>query len=281
MLNFEGSWRFDSPGPIASGVEAAFSDLISRICGQGSRKANLEHFKYYFAGAAGLSFYPSSNEYFAEGDLANLMTQAATNAPLFIDAFYSACEELRSEHPDMALPDTARINLVLAEHKAGYEIQVPNLVATRHQEPIPVPERAPSLDAQGRVLIEDALRASEKALAEGQGRRAVQELLWLLETISTAFRGTNIADGSIQGRYFNKIIGELRHNSRGSHQEQILNWMMTLHGFLSSPTGGGIRHGVDLAEGMAVQLNEARLYCNLIRSYIIYLIAEHERFKSI
>ena len=44
--------------------------------------------------------------------------------------------------------------------------------------------------------------------------------------------------------------------------------MMTLHGYLSSPTGGGIRHGVDLREGLALQLDEAQLYCNLIRSYL-------------
>lgn len=36
-------------------------------------------------------------------------------------------------------------------------------------------------------------------------------------------------------------------------------------------TGGGVRHGVDLREGVALQINEARLYCNLIRSYILSL----------
>lgn len=53
--------------------------------------------------------------------------------------------------------------------------------------------------------------------------------------------------------------------------------MLGLHGYLSSPTGGGVRHGVDLNEGVALELNEARLCCNLIKSYIGYLIAEHER----
>lgn len=104
----------------------------------------------------------------------------------------------------------------------------------------------------------------------------MQEVLWLLETISTAFRNPEIFDGTIQGRYFNKIIGELRQRGRG-HQEQILQWMMTLHGYLSSPTGGGVRHGIDLKEGLALHIDEARLYCNLIRSYLNFLIAEHER----
>lgn len=62
--------------------------------------------------------------------------------------------------------------------------------------------------------------------------------------------------------------------------EHILGWIMTLHGYLSSPTGGGIRHGLDLREGLAVQAGEARLYCNLIRSYITFLIGEHERLMA-
>ena len=128
--------------------------------------------------------------------------------------------------------------------------------------------------------IESALAAADKALVEGKGRQAVQELLWLLETIATAFRGAPTADGSVHGRYFNKIIGELREARRGNQQDQILGWMMTLHGFLSSPTGGGIRHGLDLTDGSPVQINEARVYCNLIRSYITYLITEHERLRA-
>jgi hypothetical protein len=209
-------------------------------------------------------------------DLERLIPEAATNAPRFIDAFYSPCEQLRVSYPDMALPDVALMNRILAENSAGYEIQAPDLIARLHTS-VPIPQPPPSLDAQAQALIEAALQASDRALAEGSGRQAVQELLWLLETIATAFRGITTTGGTIQGRYFSKIIAELRAERRGSHQEQIMTWMMTLHGFLSSPTGGGIRHGLDMAEGVAVQLNEARLYCNLIRSYLTFLMAEHER----
>jgi hypothetical protein len=80
----------------------------------------------------------------------------------------------------------------------------------------------------------------------------------------------------VQGSYVNKIVADLRLMGRGKNLEQILGWVMTLHGFLSAPGGGGIRHGVDLKEGAAIQANEAQLYCNLIRSYISFLIAEHE-----
>jgi hypothetical protein len=280
MLVFDNRWRFDSPGPIERGVVGDFLDLINRISGQGQRKAILEHFKSSFAAAAGNPYHVSSNESWAASDLDRVMDEAAANGPLFINAFYTACEQLRQRSPDMALPEAARINRILTDHGAGYQIDPPNLIATRTHNPIIVPEQAPSLDAQAHVLIETALQASERALAEGKGRQAVQEVLWLLETVSTAFRSDDILDGSIQGRYFNRIIGELKSRGRGGHQDQILQWMMTLHGYLSSPTGGGVRHGVDLRDGIALQPNEARLYCNLIRSYITFLIGEHERLSG-
>lgn len=278
MLKLEKSWRFDSPGPIPQAVINAFSEFINRISGQGNKHSILETFKSHFANAAGAPHYVSSNERWAQSDLDGLMVQAAANAPLFIDAFCGACHQLTDGDSDIAVPDAGRVNAVLAEHGAGYEIRGQSLVQTGKLELILVPERPPSLDAQAQEMIEKALRASEGALAQGQGRQAVQEVLWVLETISTAFRGTG--DGSVQGRYFSKIIGELRRSNRGSHQEQILTWMATLYGFLSSPSGGGIRHGIDLTEGAAVQLNEARLYCNLVRSYIAYLIAEHGRLST-
>ena len=279
MLQFDSRWRFDSPGPIEPAIEAAFLDLINRICGQGIRKGILEHFKSHFSAAAGVPHHVSSDSSWAASDLEQVMGQAAENAPLFIDAFYSACEQLRLQNPEMGLPDVGRLNRVLADAGAGYQIDPPNLVATRAHIPIAVPERPINLEKQAQELITQALEASERALSEGNGRQAIQEVLWLLESISTAFRSPDILDGSIQGRYFNKIIGELRSRRRG-HREQILGWMMTLHGYLSSPTGGGVRHGVDVREGVALQIHEARLYCNLIRSYLTFLMAEHERLRK-
>ncbi len=279
MLHFEGAWRFDSPGPIPDGVVHAFGDLISKIAAQGSRRTLLEHFKGYFAGAAGVPHYSSSSSSWAESDLQQLIEQAAENAPLFIEAFYNACEELRMHNPGMGLPDVGRINRILAENGAGYEIQPPNLVVTGQHRSIAVPERTVSLTAQAQEIIQRSLQDSDRLLAEGRNRHAVQEILWLLETVTTAFRGISTEDGTVQGSYFNKIVVDLRAMGRGKSLDQILGWMMALHGYLSAPKGGGIRHGVDLKEGVAVQANEARLYCNLIRSYITFLVTEHERLS--
>jgi hypothetical protein len=279
MLHFEGAWRFDSPGPIPAAVVNACSDLINKIVVQGDRRQLLEHFKSYFSGAAGTPHYPSSDSGWAATDLAHLMDEAAQNAPLFIEAFHNACAALSQSHPEIGLPDVPRVNRILIENEAGYQIELPNLIATKTQSRIAVPDKPLSLDAQAQEIVQTSIQASDKLLAEGQNRQAVQEVLWLLETVATGFRGVELKDGSVQGKYFNKIIAEMRAGNRGKNVHQILGWMQTLHGFLSSPTGGGIRHGVDLKEGIAVQAGEARLLCNLIKSYIGFLIAEHERLN--
>ena len=84
----------------------------------------------------------------------------------------------------------------------------------------------------------------------------------------------------MEGKYFNKIVGDLRRHNQGTTFDQVLEWIAKLHGYLSSPTGGGIRHGTDLKVGIATTAGEARLFCNLIRSYISFLLAEHERLSK-
>ena len=278
MLQFEGKWRYDSPAPAAGELVWEFRRLIDRIGAQGSRKEVFEHFKHHFASSVGSTSFLSSNESWASTDLDILMEQASENAPLFIEAFFCACEELEKSHPNIEMPGVGRINRILSDFDAGFQIEPPKLVATRTHVSITVPEEAPSLDSHAKTAIENSLEESERLLGEGNARQAVQEVLWLLETFSTAFRSEKVLDGDIQGRYFNKIVEELRREGE-SHQKQILQWMMNLHGYLSSPTGGGVRHGVDLNEGRELEIDEARLYCNLIRSYLTFLIAEHERLQ--
>ena len=138
-------------------------------------------------------------------------------------------------------------------------------------------ENRPSLDEEAQDVIQSSLKQSEDYLTSGQYRQAVQEILWLLESVSTLFQGIAVGDGTLQGKYFNKIADDLRKRQKGTTFEQVLNWATTMHGYLSSPTGGGVRHGAQLKAGVAMQENEARLFCNLIRSYIMFLLAEHDR----
>src|SRR5271166_1704224 len=104
MLQFDKSWRFDSPGPIPGGVVNAFSELIAKIvAGQENKWGVLERFKRHFADAAGIPSSSSSSASWAQTDLQRYMGLAADNAPLFIDAFFSACQELDAQ--SVAVPD--------------------------------------------------------------------------------------------------------------------------------------------------------------------------------
>jgi hypothetical protein len=268
MLKFKGSWRYEAPAGIPSEVVRDVLQLIGKVAAQGDRQDLLEHFKAYFAEAIGATPSRSSSASWAETDLQEYMWKAAKNAPLFIEAFYDGCEALR-QNADIVPPDVKIINRVLSEHKVDFEIRPPNLIFRAGQlETVPIVEKLLSVDDRVNERIQGSLSESEKLLSEGRARLAVQEILWLLETVSTAFQGLGTGTGTVQGKYFNKIIGDLRKNNQGTTLDQVLNWMTTLHGYLSSPTGGGIRHGTHLKTGVETQPHEARLFCNLIRSYI-------------
>ena len=291
MLEFDSSWRFDSPGALNPRAVSRFRELIDTIGGQQGRWRILEHFKRRFARAAKSDYARSSDEDWASSDLDDHMCAAAENAPLFIEAFYAGCSTLKQGRrwdENITVPKLDRANRILHEEDTGYQVEPPRivggreqiasarLVATREHVVIPVPEKPPSLEAQARAVINEALQASDKFLNERSGRHAVQEVLWLLESVSTAFQGKEVQNKRIDGEYFNKIVKNLRHHG-GEHQPTILMWMTTLHGYFSSPKKGGIRHGIDLKEGREIEIPEARLFCNLIRSYVTYLIDEHER----
>jgi hypothetical protein len=94
MLKFDKQWRFDSPCAIPGAVINSFQDFIGIVANQGSEKAIYEHLKSYFGGAAGISSGWSSRASWAQSDLCAYMDKAGRNAPLFIEAFYDACNSL-------------------------------------------------------------------------------------------------------------------------------------------------------------------------------------------
>ena len=268
-----------SPGPISQDVSIEFYSLIGRVVAQGERQQLLEHFKSYFAGAAGMVTGWSSSASWADSDLLKYMGYATENAPLFIEAFYSACEDLR-QTGDISTPDVAMINQILAKCDSGYKIEPPDLVVCVGQSPVAVEALPLSLDDQAQNIIQQSLQQSQDYLSAGKYRQAVSEILWLLETVSTLFQGLPIGADTIEGKYFNVIADELRHHQKGTVMELALSWAKSLHGYLSSPTGGGVRHGASLREGISMPENEARLFCNLIRSYIVFLLSEHSRLSG-
>ena len=257
---------------------SAFISLITKVATQGDRQEYLEHFKVHFSHANGTTPIRSSSTSWAESDLVAEMQESADNPPLFLEAFYDACEAIRRWPGDLFAPDAEIINGVCRQHGVGYELRPPKLVLRDpNATVVAVPERPETLADRSRELLTNSLGRSEELLEAGRGREAVQETLWLLETVSTAFKGIETGSGTIEGKYFNRIVGELRQIAPGTTLDRALEWASAVHGYLSSPTGGAVRHGVDLREGLELSENEARLFCNLVRSFLSYLLAEYER----
>lgn len=279
-LRFPASWRFTPPADgrfvnasIPADALREFSELIDKIRTEQRRWSILEHFKSAFG-----SYSASSSESWAYTDLLNLMSSAADNAPLFIETFYDACEELRQTSGEWFVPDVSIINALLAKCCIGYEIRPPNLIAREtHGPPIEVAQpMAISLADSARQRFNKSLERSEELLRDSRAREAVQEILWLLETVATAFKGLETQSGKVEGKYFNTIVADLRAKHPGTTLDRVLEWITGMHGYLSSPTGGGVRHGVDLNQGVDLDSNQARLFCNLTRSYISFLLVEHD-----
>jgi hypothetical protein len=276
MLHFDSAWRFESPGSLNPQVCQNFLEIIGKMA-LGKQKV-FEHFKTYFASVTGSVVSPSSNANWAQTDLQYALDKAAENAPMCIDAFYSACQDFK----DGPAPDYELINRVLAKNNESYRIELPNLVHLESGQPVTIPEVPKSLAQQAQDLIHASFAESQRLLAEGRYRPAVQEILWLLETVSTAFQGLSTNENeSIRGKYFNTIVDELRKQNQGTALDQIIGWLKTLHGYLSAPAGGGIRHGMHLKEGVATSEGEAKLYCNLITSYISFLLSEYQRLTTV
>ncbi|MFO1315460.1 MAG: hypothetical protein U1F58_07625 [Burkholderiales bacterium] len=287
-LKFAGAWRFEPPPDgkfrnkeIPGEAVGEFSGMIAKIATQGDRWRILEYFKGHYCAAIGATHYRSSSESWAETDLDRTMSSATDNAPLFVEAFFDACEGIGRDHPDWFVPDADMINRVLRKHEIGYEIRDHELLLREQAAPIiSVDPPPPTLAEMAVELFQASLARSDELLAQGHSREAVQEVLWLLETTTTAFRGVETESGSIQGKYFNQIARELRAKGGSVTLERAMEWITTMHGYLSSPSGGGVRHGLDLRDGVEIGPNEALLFTNLIRSYLSFLLAEHERLSK-
>jgi len=282
-LIFPGQWRFSIPDgvqPIDNDAVHEFYGLVERIAAQGIRWHVLETFKGSFAPAIGQAHYRSSSESWAETDLRNYMEQAAHNPPLFLEAFHDATETIRQQG-GYVTPDLRLVNKLCREHNIPFEIDPPKLIKiSSGQEVIPVPPVPATLEESSAQTLHESVIRSDQLISEGHFREAVQEMLWVLESLSTGFRGVLLPTGEVRGKYFNQIASELKSANPGTPLSRALEWCEQLHGYLSSPTGGGVRHGADLKGGITITENESRLFCNLIRSYVWFLQSEYGRLRT-
>src|SRR4051812_27318929 len=127
----DNSWRFDSPGEMPGSALDAFYDLIDGIARQHERrKWVLEAFGGRFATVGKWNYSSSTSTSFAEKDLRTALGYAAVNAPILIETYFSACDEVLRAYPQLVVPEVSRVNRLLAEAGAGYQIVDDVLVAT-------------------------------------------------------------------------------------------------------------------------------------------------------
>ena len=286
-LQFDPSWRLSPPPDgdfltqtIPPGAVSEFLCLVAQVATQKDRQEVLEHYKRTLCRVTGQRHYPSSNADYAEHDLRTIAEAAASKPARFIEAFFEACSSFANGDTTLFAPSVEMINEVLRNHRVGYEIRLPELVLRGSLAPlveVPVP---PTLAERARTELKRSLDRSEQLLIENRPREAVQESLWLLESVATGFSGLPTATGTVEGKYFNEIVKDLKAGHPGTTLKEVLGWAAKAHGYLSSPTGGGVRHGLDLNKGIAISPSEARLFCNLFRSYLYFFLDEHARMSK-
>jgi hypothetical protein len=283
-LNLPPSSRFALSGtedPLPDSLVSEAYGLLLKIVGViGDRQARLEHFKQFFYLAIGRAHHWSSSPDYAEFDLLESMREARNHPALFLEALYDSIEALRFLG-ERHLPDLSLLNALLRRHDVSHELNPPNLVRLDiGQNSVPLPVVPTSLSENAAVLLRKSIVRAEELLSEQRPREAVGEILWMLESFFTTFRGASLPTGQIQGKYFNEIARELRASASGPSLGRVLEWLAQLHGYLSSTTGGGVRHGLDLNSGTQISASEGRLFVNLVLSYFSFLLTEHQRVTS-
>ncbi len=246
-----------------------------------AQRGDAEEIYYIFRGefseAVGMPRYRSSSLYFAPSDAKLAMENAASNAPVFIAAFYRACTEVAERFGPTNVPDVAMVNRLLEKYRIGYVIDPPKLRPREAVDVVPV--HPTNLLQQAHEKFRSAVERSEQLLRENKSEEAVNHIWWLLESISTAFAGLTVNGRKIEGDYFNAVVKNIQQAGGGSTLGTVARWLAALQSYLSGTDQGGIRHGRQLhLEGL--QPHEAVLFFNLTRSYISYLLAEYERLTS-
>ena len=288
MLTFDPIWRFRPPandalhhGTVPREAVEEFARMIRRVAVGPSKKVIWERVKRRFSGVVGTEYGPSSSADYAEFDGGNLMAEASNNAPLFLEALYDVWSEMASQEGMHVPPVVELLNAVLVQYEIGFRISPPELVVLGEapqlvEVNLPVTE---TLARTSREVIRNSLNRATEHLQRGDDRAAVMESLWLLDSVTTVFSGLQLGAGEVNGIYFNTIVNDLRRLQPDTGLAQIVRWMESMYGYLSSPGGGQIRHGMNLNDAVRLNSNEARLYCNLTRSYIEFLLSEHERLS--
>lgn len=261
--------RFSTGIELDRSALSKFGDMIDKIESQSDAGWSIiEIFKTKF-GCDGRS----SSRDWARSDLNSAMfSLAQKNGAAFVAAFYDGCEAVAVKYDNVELPDEDAINHVLFKSNFPCEISSGDLKALGSGSDVSVTLSHRDRQANEVRKLTESLDEADRLLAAGRNRQAVQEVLWLIETVSTALVGKDLGGGQVKGKYFNEIIRDLKSRTSDAHLDRALHWMSQLHGYLSAPAGGGVRHGTNLSSDLEITLSDAKLWCNLTRSYIQYIL---------
>lgn len=70
-------------------------------------------------------------------------------------------------------------------------------------------------------------------------------------------------------------MDSLQKEATNPTRQFAIRHLQKIHGFLSSPSGGKIRHGASMSLP-PLERHEAALFVNLVRTYVAYLLDEYE-----
>jgi hypothetical protein len=164
------------------------------------------------------------------------MRRAASNPPLFLEAFSDGWTELIEQNPMQTPPVVDHVNDILGAHRIGYRLNPPALELLGEAAPlVQVAVPALTMEDRAREVISGSLDRAAEHLQRGDDRAAVMESLWLLDSVATVFTGLTLPTGQVNGVYFNTIVGELRRLQAGGALPHVIRWMETMYGYLSAP----------------------------------------------
>jgi hypothetical protein len=112
---------------IPSDAVEEFFTFAKRTAQRGDVEEIYYIFRAEFSEAVGMPRYKSSSLHFAPYDAKVAMENAASNAPVFIAAFYSACAEVTERFGPNNAPSVATINGLLEKQRIGYVVDPPEL----------------------------------------------------------------------------------------------------------------------------------------------------------
>lgn len=151
--------------PLERKVVDEFLSLARRITTTGDKQYVIEKFKENFSKVSSYPYSRSSSLSWAESDLEQRASEAASDAPAFISAFCDACEHL--QHYEIHTPSHANINSILERNNVPFRISNNTLLeASNYLTP-------PALILSPTSVVERALSDAKALLGNTSSSNAV------------------------------------------------------------------------------------------------------------